>query len=347
MSEFWSSQPVDRGCSKGIIDPSKNIKNIPTPLPEGFKWSKISNIPEIVGFLEEYYVEDMSSSYRLFYPKEFFEFLFASPNHKDEYSVALLYHDKMVGYILAREHTMCLRNVDYPIVSVNFLCLSKEHRNKDLAPLLIKEITRIANCNGIFQAIFTSEKDYGFSISKARYYHFPMNGARLVETKIIDYEKQARSIPECRPETKLVKDPATIQSIYSMVNQGSILYEKFDEKTFNQVFRGKEEVFYTVYNESRKEFASFYIVHTKCLMSGIILKRAYLYYWSGTSRIVLDAIAMSSVLKIDMFDVLDIASNSALINDIKLLEGTGSLKYHVYNIKEAVLPSDKLNFILF
>lgn len=347
MSEFWSTQPVDRGNTKGIIDPSKNTKNTPTPLPEGFSWTKISNIPKIVEFLQEYYVEDLSSSYRLFYPKEFFEFLFEFPKHKEEYSVALLHHNKMIGYILAREHTMCLRNESYPVVSVNFLCLSKEYRNRNMAPLLIKEITRIANLNGIFQAIFTSEKDYGFSILKAKYYHFPMNAMRLVEAKIIDYEKQARDIPKCRPDTNLVDDPIIIKSIYDTINQDNILYENFDEEAFIQVFKGKKDVLHTVYNENQKEFASFYIVHTKCLTSGLLLKRAYLYYWSGSSRIILDAIAISSKMNIDMFDILDISNNNRLIKDIGLAEGSGSLKYHMYNIKEAILPNNKLNFILF
>lgn len=42
------------------------------------------------------------------------------------------------------------------MVEINFLCVHKKLRTKRLAPVLIREITRRVNLDGIFQATFTA-----------------------------------------------------------------------------------------------------------------------------------------------------------------------------------------------
>ena len=42
------------------------------------------------------------------------------------------------------------------LVEINFLCVHKKLRSKRLAPVLIREITRRVNCQGIFQAVYTA-----------------------------------------------------------------------------------------------------------------------------------------------------------------------------------------------
>jgi glycylpeptide N-tetradecanoyltransferase len=39
------------------------------------------------------------------------------------------------------------------MVEINFLCVHKKLRSKRLAPVLIKEITRRVNVNGVFQVL--------------------------------------------------------------------------------------------------------------------------------------------------------------------------------------------------
>ena len=42
------------------------------------------------------------------------------------------------------------------MVEINFLCVHKRLRNKRVAPVLIKEITRRVHCEGLFQAVYTA-----------------------------------------------------------------------------------------------------------------------------------------------------------------------------------------------
>lgn len=347
MGKFWKTQPVERGKSVGIINNTVNAVSAQTPLPEGFRWAVVEDVEKIVEFLNKYYVEDSASEYRISYSNKFFDFLFSFPKHKSEYSLGLFKGDSLVGYIMAREHEMSLRNKSYRIVSANFLCLSKEYRNRDFAPLLIREITRIANLNGIFQAIFTAEKELGFSICKVSYYHYPMNASRLLNSKMIDSLNDAKPIPVCREDTKLVSDPSVFNEAYQQMSKKFVLHERFSPDAFKHVFTGMPNAFYTLYNENTSEFASFYLVDTLCLLSGISIKRAYLYYWSGTEQIIQDAIAISHKLGVDMFDALETADNLPVLKKLRFIVGTGALRYHIYNIKEETIPGECFNFLLF
>jgi hypothetical protein len=54
------------------------------------------------------------------------------------------------------------------MVEINFLCVHKKLRSKRLAPVLIKEITRRVNLNGIFQAVYTAGVILPSLVSKCR-----------------------------------------------------------------------------------------------------------------------------------------------------------------------------------
>lgn len=45
---------------------------------------------------------------------------------------------------------------DKKMVEINFLCVHKKLRSKRMAPVLIREITRRVNLQGIFQAVYTA-----------------------------------------------------------------------------------------------------------------------------------------------------------------------------------------------
>lgn len=51
-------------------------------------------------------------------------------------------------------HSLIFRVKD--VVEINFLCVHKKLRDKRVAPVLIREITRRVNLEGIFQAVYTA-----------------------------------------------------------------------------------------------------------------------------------------------------------------------------------------------
>ena len=214
-NQFWSTQPVDRGESKGVIDKTKHASESKIPLPNGLRWEIVQDIDKITKFLDKFYVEDIDSIYRLSYSNAFLKFMFEYPHHKKEYSIGLFDNEKMVGYIMGREHMANLRNEKFRMLSVNFFCIDRNYRTLGLAPLMIKEITRTANINGIYQAVFTAEKDHGFSIARAEYYHYPLNLELLEDVELINPGFISPKLPILRNQSSLAKD-SDLPNIYQL-----------------------------------------------------------------------------------------------------------------------------------
>ena len=67
------------------------------------------------------------------------------------------------------------------MVEINFLCVHKKLRSKRMAPVLIREITRRVNLEGIFQATYTAGVLLPKPIAACRYWHRSLNPKKLVE----------------------------------------------------------------------------------------------------------------------------------------------------------------------
>lgn len=75
----------------------------------------------------------------------------------------------MVAFISAIPSRLSINGQCVAGVQVNFLCVHKKLRSKRLTPVLIKEITRRVNLDGIFQAVYTSGTLLTHPVSTARY----------------------------------------------------------------------------------------------------------------------------------------------------------------------------------
>ena len=78
---------------------------------------------------------------------------------------------------------MVVNGKEVLMAEVNFLCVHKKLREKRLAPLLIKEITRRVNCLNIWQAIYTSGATLPTPYGTAQYWHRNLNPKKLVDVK--------------------------------------------------------------------------------------------------------------------------------------------------------------------
>lgn len=60
------------------------------------------------------------------------------------------------------------------MVEINFLCVHKKLRSKRVAPVLIREITRRVNLEGIFQAVYTAGVVLPKPVATCRYQHLTL-----------------------------------------------------------------------------------------------------------------------------------------------------------------------------
>lgn len=84
------------------------------------------------------------------------------------------------------------------MAEINYLCVHKKLREKRLAPVLIKEITRRVNLTNTWQAIYTAGVVVPKPIATANYWHRSLNPKKLVEIGF-------NSLPPKMPMARYVK----------------------------------------------------------------------------------------------------------------------------------------------
>ena len=88
---------------------------------------------------------------------------------------------KLVAFISAIPCNVRIREKTVLCSEVNFLCVHKKLRGKRLAPVLIKEVTRVSNLEEVWQGIFTAGIVLPKPVSTCRYYHRSINWQKLYE----------------------------------------------------------------------------------------------------------------------------------------------------------------------
>lgn len=170
---FWSSQPVPRmdepdlgpddPCGPIVPSDVSAVPTEPLKLPAGFEWAsvRLSDEPELCELytlLRENYVEDSQAMFRFEYSKPFIQWAMMPPGFKHEWHVGVRVSSscKLVAFIGATPAELCIHGQRISGCEVNFLCVHKKLRTKRLAPVLIREVTRRCNLDGVFQAAYTA-----------------------------------------------------------------------------------------------------------------------------------------------------------------------------------------------
>ena len=140
-------------------------------------------VEELHELLSNHYVEDDDESFRFNYTVPFMKWALKAPGFTKDYHIGVRVSSskKLVAFISGIPVNLRVRDQIVHQVEINFLCVHKKLRNKRLAPVLIKEVTRRCNLNGIFQALYTAGAVLPKPVSTCRYYHRSLNPKKLVE----------------------------------------------------------------------------------------------------------------------------------------------------------------------
>ena len=140
---------------------------------------------ELYELLKNHYVEDTEGKFRFDYSTKFLSWSLNPPNREADWIIGVRAGDskKLFGFISAIPVNMVVNGNEVLMAEVNFLCVHKKLREKRLAPLLIKEITRRVNCLNIWQAIYTSGATLPTPYGTAQYWHRNLNPKKLVDVK--------------------------------------------------------------------------------------------------------------------------------------------------------------------
>ncbi|EGX43610.1 glycylpeptide N-tetradecanoyltransferase [Orbilia oligospora] len=338
--KFWQTQPVPRfdddaekqqeegEIKKGDLD---LVPKDPAQLLDDFTWCTVDleneeELKEVYTLLNGHYVEDDEAMFRFAYSPAFFKWALKPPGWKKEWHVGVRVKasNRLVAFISAIPLTLKVRAATLNCSEVNFLCIHKKLRNKRLAPVLIREVTRRCNVEGIWQALYTGGAVLPTPVSSCRYYHRSLDWLKLHEvgfspmppnsTKAKQITKYAlpseTKIPGLRlmqkkdiPEVKVLLD-----NYLARFEMAPIFSEEELEHWFLHKGEEKDEdrVIWTYVVEDPKsnkitDFFNFY-----CLESSVInnskhgmIKAAYLFYYASETAFAhyKDGDAMKTALK--------------------------------------------------
>ncbi|KAL7749117.1 glycylpeptide N-tetradecanoyltransferase [Sorochytrium milnesiophthora] len=181
--KFWRTQPVpqakgEASAGEGAIQPPKaqdEVRADPYTLPKDFEWVEVDvtnadELHELYQLLFDNYVEDPQATFRFGYLEAFLDWGLKSPGWKKFWHVGVrvVATKKLVAFISGIPTSLRVVESRFRSIEINFLCVHKKLRNKRLAPVLIKEITRRCHLEGIFQALYTSGVELPGAVAQCR-----------------------------------------------------------------------------------------------------------------------------------------------------------------------------------
>lgn len=255
------------------------------------------------------------------------------------------------------------------MAEINFLCVHKRLRDKRLAPVLIKEITRRVHLENMWQAVYTAGKVLPKPIASCRYYHRSLNPKKLIDVGFshlaprmtMQRTLKLYKLPDA-PSSKLLRpmESKDVPSATKLLNNYLSKYSVhcvFDEHEVSHWFLPIKGVMNTYVVEDPKthtitDLASFYTLPSSILNhpNYKLLKAAYSFYNVATTmsleNLIKDSLVFAKKDDFDVYNCLDIMENQSYIENLKFGKGDGNLQYYLYNWKCPPMVSPKVGLVL-
>lgn len=396
--KFWNTQPVVQRNEKpkgtGVIDTNANIEKVrkePYPLPDGYSWSIIDTkdpdqSKELYDFLRKHYVMHANMSFQFAYTAEFLDWALHPPGWRREWHIGVRNSSGLiVGFISANPFTARIGEDVRNIVSVDFLAVHTELRGHNLAPVLIKEVTRRVNLTGIFEAIFTAGKELMQPFTSAQYKHRLINYEKLCAINFTrlppggDMKKEIRAhsaattlvnsngframkeedVPQVTEKLNEYLKKYRISQVFSEEEVkhnflprpgivGSYVFEKIKKETHEE--NGKKV---TVKKSEISSWFSFYIVPSTvrgCEKYDSYISAYIFYYFCKPSEFT--DIAKCAMCKAntdyqaDVLNCLEICDNKELLERLGFVNGDGRLHYYLFNYALPTIPPEQCGVVL-
>uniref|UniRef100_A0A1A8MHX2 Glycylpeptide N-tetradecanoyltransferase n=2 Tax=Nothobranchius TaxID=28779 RepID=A0A1A8MHX2_9TELE len=378
--QFWDTQPVPKlnevVTTHGPIEADKeNIRQEPYSLPQGFMWDTLDLgnadvLKELYTLLNENYVEDDYNMFRFDYSPSFLRWALRPPGWLPQWhcGVRVSSNRKLVGFISAVPADIRICDTIKKMVEINFLCVHMKLRSKRVAPVLIREITRRVNLEGVFQAVYTAGVVLPKPVSTCRYWHRSLNPRKLVEVKFSHLSRNMTlqrtmkfyRLPDSirtaglRPMER--RDVPQVTELLQKYLRGFQLAPSMGEEEVAHWFLPQENIIDTYVVEGAggvlTDFTSFYTLPSTVMDHPLhrSLKAAYSFYNVHTKTplqdLMSDALILAKVKGFDVFNALDLMENKVFLEKLKFGIGDGNMQYYLYNWKCPPMDPEKVGLVL-
>ncbi|CAJ0950847.1 unnamed protein product, partial [Mesorhabditis belari] len=378
---FWNTQPVPK--LNEVVEENTHIeedlqadqiRSEPFSLPDAFEWSDVdlndvAQLTELYTLLTENYVEDDDNMFRFDYSADFLKWALLVPGWLPQWhcGVRAKATKRLVAFISAVPQKIRVYDKTKQMVEINFLCVHKKLRQKRVAPVLIREITRRVNQQGIFQAAFTAGVVLPKPVAVCRYYHRSLNPKKLIECKFSSLSPKSTmlrtiklyKLPDDTKSTGLrVMEKKDIEGAHKLLNchlEKYNLAPVFDQKEFEHIFLPRDDVIYSYVLEEKGQITdmiSFYSLPSSVMQNPQHKKinAAYSYYNVATTvpfkQLMNDALIIARKAGFDVFNALDLMANKEVLEELKFGIGDGNLQYYLYNWKCPEMKPNQVGLVL-
>ncbi|KAG7227899.1 hypothetical protein INR49_013693 [Caranx melampygus] len=377
---FWETQPVPKlgeniTTHGPVVEDQDNVRKEPYSLPQGFSWdtldlSSCSVLNELCTLLNENYLEDDDNTFRFDFSQEYLQWALQPPNWLPQWHCAVRVNTnkKLVGFIAAVSADVRVYETQKRMVQVKFLCVHKKLRLKRMTPVLIRELTRRVNQQGLRQAVYTTDKVLPTPLSSCRYWHRPLNPRKLMEVNYpglrqhMSLQRALRfnRLPEAtktkglRPMTK-----NDVEGTHSLLQKSSSKYHLSAILSLQEVehwLLPRENVIDTYVVEgddgTLTDVVSFYSVSSKVLNHPVHtdLRAAHLLYITSSATdladLMEDTVILAKSKGYDIFSALDVMDNKSFLEKLKFTVSDKCLHYYLYNWACPDMSSHKVGLVL-
>lgn len=387
MHQFWDTQPVLRTYAQGetVAEGPLETKTLadvpkePYAIASTFEWwspniSNVNDLQAIHELLRDNYVEDDSSMFRFHYSIDFLRWALAPPGYIHDWHVGIRRKSdkKLLAFISGIPYTTKMGEKTQRICEINFLCIHKNLREKRLAPILIKEVTRRVNLLDIWQAIYTAGKVIPTPFATANYFHRTIDPEKLVAIRFsripAAYDRFSNPMQMMKRHYNLPAKPAgkglrpmkkeDAASIAKILNEQLNTYRVaaiFTEEEVAHWLMPRKDVVYTYVVPTEtgvSDFFSFYNLPSTVIGNPKYdnLRAAYIFYYGATKmdlkNLINDLLIKARDEKFDVVNCVDILQSATVIDDLKFVPGDGSLHYYFYNWSFPPTPPKEVGFVM-
>ncbi|XP_064777937.1 glycylpeptide N-tetradecanoyltransferase 1b [Oncorhynchus masou masou] len=365
---FWDTQPVpklgdDNATTHGPIEVDKvSVREEPYSLPQGFSWAPLdlrdpAVLRELCALLNENYMEEDDNTSRFDFSPEYLLWALCPPGWLPQWhcGVKVNGNQKLVGFIAALPTNIRIYDTEKRMAQVHFLCVHKKLRSKRMTPVLIREVTRRVNLQGVYQAVYTVSGVLPKPVATCRYWHRSLNPRKLIEVNFpISSLRGNMTVQRALKLNRLLEAPKTaglrpmtrgdVKGVH-MLLQGYLkkyhLAPVLSQEEVEHWLLPRENVIDTYVVESSAgvltDFVSFYTMVSRVLNHPVHkgLKAAHSFYCVSSSTplpdLMEDTLFLAKSKGFDVFTVLDLMENTSFLEKLKFGIGDKSLHYYLYN----------------
>ena len=346
------------------------------PLPAGYEWCVVDmqdneQANEVYTLLSNHYVEDIEGKFRFDYSINFLRWAINPPGYYQDWIVGVRGQGKLCGFITAIPIQMIVGGTPVNMAEVNFLCVHKKLREKRMAPLLIKEVTRRVNLRDQWQAIYTSGTTLPTPWSTAQYWHRNLNPQKLVDINFAyrppemsqaKYNKMHKLpneilTPDLKPMTEADVPKATVALNRHLLEnyKAHIIFTEADVRHFLCPREGVVYAWFVEDDEGITDFISFYALNSSILNDAQHDKiyAAYAFYnfvkdnnKMRMNQLMRDLLILAKNNNFDVFNMTEVLQHGLVRGDLMLVPGSGKLCHYFFNWRMQVCDSEQIGIVL-